>query len=115
MKKEIRMKANLAAICALLLSVGLLPCCVQAAPPGIQWNRIADLPGDQHVACAAVIDGLVYIVGGQNPSGPPNYNKMRIYNPTTDSWSDGIAMSTRRYLPGAGVVENSQGEKECQT
>ena len=79
----------------------------------IKWKRIADLPGDQHIACAAVINEQVYIVGGQNPSGPPNYNKMRIYNPWTNSWSDGPDMSTRRYLPGAGVVENcTTGEKE---
>jgi len=74
-----------------------------------EWSRIADLPGDQHAACAAVIDGLVYMVGGQNPSGPPNYNKMRIYDPVSNLWSDGPSMSTRRYCPGSGVVEGPDG------
>ncbi|MEE9371380.1 MAG: hypothetical protein V3W45_07930, partial [Sedimentisphaerales bacterium] len=67
----------------------LLACSVKAGLPNIQWARIADLPGDQYSACAAVIEGLVYMVGGQNPPGPPNYNKMRIYDPATDSWSNG--------------------------
>jgi N-acetylneuraminic acid mutarotase len=82
-----------------------------AGPPDMQWTRIADLPGDQDVACAAVIDGLVYMVGGQDHSGPPMYNKMRIYNPTTNSWSEGPAMPTRRYCPGAGVIEWSGREE----
>jgi N-acetylneuraminic acid mutarotase len=82
-----------------------------SGPPDIQWTRIADLPGDQYVACAALIDGLVYMVGGQDLSGPPMYNKMRIYNPATNSWSDGPPMPTRRYCPGAGVIEWS-GRKE---
>jgi N-acetylneuraminic acid mutarotase len=77
----------------------------QSGPLELQWTRIADLPGDQHIACAAVIDGLVYMVGGQGPDGPPAYNKMRIYNPATNSWSEGPPMPTRRYLPGAGVIE----------
>jgi len=82
-----------------------------SGPPDIQWTRIADLPGDQFVACAAVIDGLVYMVGGTNPHGPPMYNKMRIYDPATNSWSDGPPMPTRRYCPGAGVIEWN-GRKE---
>jgi len=76
--------------------------------PAIQWRRIADLPGDQHGACAGVIDGLVYLVGGINPSGPV-YDKMRIYDPVSDSWSDGPSMSTRRVNPGSGVIEGPIG------
>jgi len=84
---------------------------VQAGPTELIWTRIADLPSGQHRACAAVIGGLVYMVGGQNPTGPPNYNKMRIYDPTTNSWSDGPSMPTRRYCPDSGVIE-ADGRKE---
>jgi len=77
----------------------------------IQWTRIADLPGDQHAATAEMIEGYVYMIGGQNAGPPPNYNKMRIYDPHTDSWSNGPSMTARRYLPGSGVIEY-QGQKE---
>jgi N-acetylneuraminic acid mutarotase len=108
-----KMKKNLCSICVLVSVLGLLTCSVQASAPDIQWTRIADLPGDQHGACAAVINGLVYMVGGQNPLGPPNYNKMRVYDPCTNLWSDGPSMPTRRYWPASGVLENCiTGEKE---
>jgi N-acetylneuraminic acid mutarotase len=84
-------------------------------PPGlgkIEWTRIADLPGDQHSACAAVIDGKIYLVGGQNPSGPPNYNRMRVYDPVANRLSDGPPMSARRYCPSAGVIIAPEGRKE---
>gem|GEM_PF-5365734 len=84
-----------------------------AAPPPLHWTRIADLPGSQHAACAAVVDGKVYLVGGQNPPGPPNYNMLRIYDTQHPElgWVDGPSMPTRRYWPGAGVIEWG-GEKE---
>ncbi len=82
--------------------------CEPEPPCPLDWSRIADLPGDQHGACGAVIDGLVYLVGGINPSGPV-YNKMRIYDPTTDSWSDGVSMSTPRVNANSGVIEGSNG------
>ena len=82
-------------------------------PLPLQWTRIADLPSSQHAACAAVIDGRVYIVGGQNPAGPPNLNTMRIYDTQHPElgWVDGPAMPTRRYIPGAAVLEWN-GKKE---
>lgn len=106
------MSKNLCSICIIVLTLGLLVCSVKAGPPDIQWTRIADLPGDQHAACAAVIDGKVYMVGGQNPPGPPNYNKMRIYDPCTNSWSNGTSMPTRRYWPASGVLENCTTEEK---
>ena len=78
---------------------------VHADLTGLTWTRIADLPGDQHVAGASVMDGKVYMIGGQNPSGPPNYNMMRIYDPATNSWSSGPSMATRRYLPDSEVIQ----------
>ena len=77
----------------------------------VQWSRLTDLPGGQHAACGAVVDGLIYLVGGQNPSGPPNYNHLRIYDPAASTWSDGPAMFTRRYLPGAGVIDGPDGKE----
>ncbi|MFC1574262.1 DUF5050 domain-containing protein, partial [Candidatus Latescibacterota bacterium] len=71
----------------------------------INWSQIADLQTQQHASTAKVIDGFVYLVGGQNDSGPPNLNIMRIYNPNTNTWSSSPSMPTRRYWPGSGVIE----------
>ncbi|GAH64394.1 unnamed protein product, partial [marine sediment metagenome] len=91
----------------LVLAAGVLAAGAAAegqTPGEIKWKRIADLPGDQHAAGAAVMDGKVYLVGGQRPSGPPNYNKMRIYDPSANRWSDGPAMGTRRYCPRVEAI-----------
>ena len=79
--------------------------------PGLGWRQIADLPGDQHAATVAVVEGYVAMVGGHSPSGPPNYNIMRIYDPSSDSWIAGPSMGVRRYWPGGGVIEYA-GQEE---
>ncbi|MCU0916597.1 MAG: hypothetical protein MUC88_18855, partial [Planctomycetes bacterium] len=40
-----------------------------------------------------------------NPSGPPEYDVTRIYNPLTNSWSSGPSMPTRRYSTDSGVIQ----------
>ena len=112
--KRVTMSLRLSMLQALCLGLvcGVFASAVQAVPLEIQWTRIADLPGDQHAACAAVVDANVHLIGGQNPPGPPNYNKMRVYTPDTGTWSDGLSMPTRRYWPGAGVIEGPSGEEE---
>jgi len=94
------------AVCATIACLGSASV-AETAPPSLEWTRIADLPGSQHASCAAVIDGKVYLAGGQNPPGPPNYNMMRIYDSQHPElgWVDGPPMPTRRYWPGAGVIE----------
>ncbi|NQT19473.1 MAG: SUMF1/EgtB/PvdO family nonheme iron enzyme, partial [Planctomycetes bacterium] len=94
------------AVCATIACLAFASV-AETAPPSLGWTRIADLPGSQHASCAAVIDGKVYLAGGQNPPGPPNYNMMRIYDSQHPElgWVDGPPMPTRRYWPGAGVIE----------
>ena len=83
---------------------------VYADVPSLQWSQISDLPAEQSAATAQVINNYVYIAGGQNSAGQPVKN-MRIYDPGTDSWSDGPSMMTARYWAGSGVIEY-QGNKE---
>ena len=83
---------------------------VYADVPSLQWSQISDLPAEQSAATAQVINNYVYIAGGQNSAGQPVKN-MRIYDPNTDSWSDGPLMMTARYWAGSGVIEY-QGNKE---
>jgi N-acetylneuraminic acid mutarotase len=51
----------------------------------------------------AVIGSKIYVVGGMSSAGA-SLSSMSIYNPTTNTWAAGKAMSTRRDNPGAAAL-----------
>lgn len=58
------------------------------------WEVIADMPDTRAFAGAAAVDGLLYVVGGENASGAAA--KVLIYDPAADEWSSGASMPTPR-------------------
>ena len=85
---------------------------VQADPPFLSWDRIADLPDDQSNAGAAVADCGVILVGGNGPSGAV-YTKTRVYDPASNPnpWSPGTDMNQARYAHGVEVIEGPAGQE----
>ena len=53
------------------------------------WTQIADMLNRRRNAGVASVNGLLYVVGGDD--GSSNLNSVEYYNPQTDSW---IALST---------------------
>ncbi|MGH9188196.1 MAG: carboxypeptidase regulatory-like domain-containing protein, partial [Acidimicrobiales bacterium] len=74
-----------------------------AAPSEPPWTDIADFPSDIMDNAADTLDGLVYSVGGFD--GGANINGLYIYDPATDSWSQGASMATIREKPGAAFID----------
>jgi hypothetical protein len=74
------------------------------------WNTKAPMPTAREGAAAGVIDGKLYVVGGQNENIaiPGNsdhiFNKLEVYDPASDTWSTRAPMPTARISSTAGVV-----------
>ncbi len=54
-------------------------------------------------AAAVVIDGLIYVAGGAGGSDVMDH--LRIFNPTSETWSFGSSMLEPRHRAGHGVID----------
>src|SRR3990167_806251 len=62
------------------------------------------MPAARFVAAAGVINGVLYVAGG-NDGVTGGTTTLQAYNPTTDTWNTLAAMPGRRYNgDGAGVI-----------
>jgi N-acetylneuraminic acid mutarotase len=59
-----------------------------------QWQDLAPLPVARNQFSAAVLEGKIYAIGGQfgHDAGQIDQARVDIYDPKTDSWSDGPAL-----------------------
>jgi hypothetical protein len=65
------------------------------------WSRQAPMPASRFSLTAATVNGIVYALGGGDPSAPaPVY----AYNPATDVWTTVGSMPTPREGPGAAAI-----------
>ena len=58
----------------------------------------------RNYAVAAVLDGLIFVVGGQDDIGIV-LSSVEKYDPKTQRWSKAPAMSTARYFAAAAVAD----------
>lgn len=65
------------------------------------WSRQAPLPEGRFSLAAATVDGVVYALGGGNPSLP---SIVYAYAPTTNAWAPVTQLPTSREGAGAAVV-----------
>ena len=65
------------------------------------WDTTkADVPTARTGLCAGVVDGKIYVIGGQPP-----VSKNEMYDPATDTWTPKLDMPTPRRSPTCGVVD----------
>lgn len=58
---------------------------------------LAPMLGDlRGLLTATAVDGKIYVMGGVNSYFPPTYDYNHIYDPATDSWSEGPVLPHRR-------------------
>jgi Kelch motif len=60
------------------------------------------------MACAAGMDGKIYVFGGMNMLQAPTQTTY-IYDPVANKWSNGTPMSFRVYGAGVGIAQNPPG------
>jgi len=70
-----------------------------------KWRSRAAMPTARSGIAAAVLDGKIFVFGGESPSGTFNQNES--YDPATNSWSARAPMPTARHGLGAAVVGKS--------
>jgi N-acetylneuraminic acid mutarotase len=60
------------------------------------WNSIAPLPEPLHHTAATSFDGKIYVIGGFVSREWIPTNKLFVYDPIKDQWSEGKSMPTSR-------------------
>src|SRR5215831_1210631 len=69
------------------------------------WTAGAPMPTAVWNPAAAVLNGQIYVVGGINNDNTI-ISDTQIYNPSTDSWSAGVALPTPTEGAVGAVVNN---------
>lgn len=67
-----------------------------------QWTTKAPMPTARHAMGAAVINDIIYVVGGSNNNS--NLTTLEAYNTTTNSWSNKASMTVPRGELGVAAV-----------
>jgi N-acetylneuraminic acid mutarotase len=71
---------------------------------GAWTTKAGIMPHPRLNSAAAVVDGKVYIIGGENLD---LFSEIDVYDPSLDVWTTETAMPTARRLLGAAVVDDT--------
>ena len=74
------------------------------------WKTVAPLPQPLHHTTASNFDGKIYVIGGFPTPIASNWmasNKLFIYDPVEDKWSEGQPMPTARGSTAANFVNGT--------
>lgn len=63
----------------------------------VEWKEQADLPEARVGASSGVVDGKIYIIGGQGPTQRQGADQTFVYDPEKNEWSSKTSMPTPRY------------------
>lgn len=69
------------------------------------WSKGAAMPTGTVFSSAAVLNGEIYVIGGDNASGTV-VSDLQIYNPATNTWSTGTSLPVATDTTSAAVVNN---------
>jgi N-acetylneuraminic acid mutarotase len=67
------------------------------------WASKASAPSVRGHAAAGVVNGLLYVAGGDD-GDTTGLRSMRAYNPSTNTWAIKAPLPAGRWTPGAGVI-----------
>jgi N-acetylneuraminic acid mutarotase len=85
----------------LVLALGLAS--VSMAAEGI-WTQKADMPTARFVTSSGVVDGKIYVIGGQPGKGMACLKTVEEYDPATDTWTTKANMPIVRGAQATSVV-----------
>ena len=66
-------------------------------PVGNSWSTKAPVPTTRGAATSAVVNGMIYVIGGHDKMNP--LNTVEAYDPIADSWTTRTPMPTARWIP----------------
>ncbi len=71
------------------------------------WVRKASMPTARRYCAAAVVDGIIYVIGGSYRANSTTFatNKNEAYNPVTNTWTTKASMPVALHGVSAGVVD----------
>jgi N-acetylneuraminic acid mutarotase len=69
------------------------------------WSDLSGISTARYGACAAVVDGKIYVIGGYDASDT-TLATVEMYDPATDTWTNRASMSTARGEAFCGVYSN---------
>jgi len=83
--------------------------------PGAEWSTLPDMPTARAGACAVVLDGWIYIIGGRD--GEKTLKTVERFNPENGAWDASVADLEEKRADAAAVVYKGEiyviaGEKE---
>lgn len=84
--------------------------CAFAAPPTITWSRVTgkDLPVGRTLSASTALNGKLYVIGGGNGSTSPfessQTNRVDVYDPVTQTWSQAANLNTARMKAQAVTI-----------
>lgn len=67
-----------------------------------EWSKVTPMETSRDGLCAAVLEGMLYAIGGQN--GKHFFKTVERWDPKSDTWSYVSSMSEERYGAGAAVL-----------
>lgn len=77
-------------------------------PATDMWETKASIPTPRHGACANVVDGKIYVIGGAEVTPYPGYvtsGKNEVYDPETDTWTEKTSIPTPVNRAASAVVD----------
>ncbi len=80
--------------------------CLDLSDANAKWKAIANPQFQRRAVSVAAHDGKLFVVGGMQETGGPT-TKTAIYDPASDSWSEGPT------LPGRGMSGFGSASFEC--
>lgn len=72
------------------------------------WEVLSSLPTTIYSASAAAVDGKIYVIGGSEgflSGGASGTDRLFVYDPDTDRWSEGPTMNNARRRAAAAVID----------
>jgi RHS repeat-associated protein len=76
-------------------------------PAANAWTTVAPMPAPMDIPSSATANGKLYLVGGATSSSNQSsalYRQLFVYDPRTDTWSEGLSMPTARGGGAAAVI-----------
>ena len=70
----------------------------------IGWSTGASIPTPRYFGATAVVDGLIYVIGGLEATDPTG-RVVEIYDPSTDAWTMGAQLPEGRFNMAAAVLD----------
>lgn len=93
-------------------------CCITFSPPYARfgnneaynpdtnsWTNHAPIPTPVYGAAVGVIDGKVYVAGGQGDQSINNTAILQVYDPVTDSWQTKAPLPSPTSAAGGAVID----------